>query len=421
MNNYTFFFKYFLDNWTTYLICLIISVLIYTPIIKNTCKSILDPLFLTLVLTLFANSVPIFLLFLGLISIESFLYVVICECLFWISYFVFAKKNIQFSKIKMHDSIAGDYCYLFFLCIMVVSHMITYLKFGIPLFMTSRLETYSGGGGWGILYYIQNFSIFYCAVYSMYLLKRKKLKFYSLLGLFLITIFSFLSGAKSAIMILVYAYFFFSFFYLEKNIHLKRFIYYLIPFVLIFPIFLISKQNDISPLAAFISLLRRFVASGDVYWIALPDNVMDNVDINNKFTYLFSRILAMFRIIDPAQVETPIGVQLNWLVNPNEYGIIKGPNSRLPILCWILFKWNGIILAPIFGFICAFWRTWIPMYLPHGIIPIIFYGFIYVGLCGIFTDPLMGTSNFFSIFLFSTILYAAYILFGGRYIKLSPR
>lgn len=132
----------------------------------------------------------------GLISIESFLYVVICECLFWISYFVFAKKNIQFSKIKMHDSIAGDYCYLFFLCIMVVSHMITYLKFGIPLFMTSRLETYSGGGGWGILYYIQNFSIFYCAVYSMYLLKRKKLKFYSLLGLFLITIFSFLSGGK---------------------------------------------------------------------------------------------------------------------------------------------------------------------------------------------------------------------------------
>ena len=62
----------------------------------------------------------------------------------------------------MHDSIAGDYCYLFFLCIMVVSHMITYLKFGIPLFMTSRLETYSGGGGWGM-----------CGVFNVFAKKKE--------------------------------------------------------------------------------------------------------------------------------------------------------------------------------------------------------------------------------------------------------
>lgn len=80
---------------------------------------------------------------------------------------------------------------------MVVSHMITYLKFGIPLFMTKSDWKHIQEEEVGvILYYIQNFSIFYCAVYSMYLLKRKKLKFYSLLGLFLIHHFFILIRGK---------------------------------------------------------------------------------------------------------------------------------------------------------------------------------------------------------------------------------
>lgn len=417
MSNYDFFINYFFLYGARYFIALTICIFIYVPIIRKTVKSILDPMFYALVMAIFANAIPIFLYMVDLIALEKLIYVILCEGIFWITFFLFAKKEIKFSSYEMKESNIGDYCFFFFYILLLTSSLITYVKFGIPIFNEHRLETYSSGGGWGILLYIINFTTFFCSSYSFFCIYKKKYILLSYIVLGSIAVFSFLSGAKSSILVVVYSFFFFRYFYLRKAISIRKYLPFL--FVLfIFPVVILSIQNESTIELSLVSLLQRFVANGDIYWMAFPNDVVDDVVINNEITYLFSRILTQFHIIDRSTMDLPIGVQIDWIVVPSHEGNILGPNTRLPVLCWILFRWSGLLLAAVFGLICAIWRSWLPKLLPRGILPVIIYGYIYNSLCSMFTDPLFGTSYLFFITVFLVILFFSYLFFGGRYIVL---
>lgn len=416
MNNYEFFINYFIPNGGIYILSLFLSIILYLPIIRYSIKSILDPLFYSIIAAIFANSIPVFLYFLDLISTYKLVYIILCESIFWITYFIFAKK-IRFSRYEMKENNVGDYCYFSFFGLLALSNLITYAKFGIPIFNESRLETFSSGGGWGVLSHINSFSSFYCTIYSFYCISKNKYRLFSYIVFISIIIFSLLSGAKSAILVILFSYYFYKYYYKRQTINIRKHLPWL--FVIgCFPILLLCIQLDTTPDIALLSFLRRFVANGDVYWMAFPDDVIDEININNKTVYLFSRILTPFRLINHNDVELPIGVQIDWIIIPEHAGTITGPNTRLPILCWVLYRWYGLLLAAIFGFICAVWRTWLPRIFPKGIISVIIYGYIYNSLCAIFGDPLYGTGFFFSITFFLGILYVSYIFFGGRYIKL---
>lgn len=417
MNNYEFFINCFIPNGHIFIFSLLISIVLYIPIIRYSIKSILDPLFYAILSAIFANSIPIFLFLIDSISPSKLGYIILCEGIFWITYFGFAKKNIRFSRYEMKENNIGDYCFISFFGFFVLSNLMTYIKFGIPIFNESRLETYASGGGWGILSHINSFSLFYCTVYSFYCISKNKYRLFSYIVFISVIIFSLLSGAKSSILVILFSYYFYKYYYRKQTINIRKHLPWL--FVIgCFPIVLLCVQLNTTPDIALLSFLRRFVANGDIYWMALPNDVVDEIDINNKVTYLFSRILTPFRLMSHNDVELPIGVQIDWIVVPGNTGTITGPNTRLPILCWVLYRWAGLLLASAFGFICSVWRTWLPRIFPRGIIPVIIYGYIYNGLCAMFGDPLYGTSFFFSIIVFLCILYTLYIFYGGRYIKL---
>lgn len=411
MSYVSFFSEYLFPHLGLYFLSLVIVLILYVPIIKNVTNSILDPLFYVLIAAIFANTLPLFLFLLQEISIQKFVYFALSESLFWLSFFFFKRTNVDFSEWHYDNEKGGFFIFLTAAILLCGSQIVTYAVAGIPIFMESRLETYSSGGGIGVFSHIIKFSTIYCVIYSFYLIAKRKRIFLSYSVLFLVCVFLLLSGSKSAILEIFFCYYFYRTYYCCKKINLKKNGKYIF-LILFFPIVVLMITNGGDFISATISLFNRFIAYGDVYWLGYPDDKIDAVEISKPFTYLFSRILAPFRIIDYSNVETTIGLQLMWEVNPSQYGVMKGPNARLPILSWVLFRWEGLFLSIIFGMICAWWKTWLPRIFPKGIISVIIYAFLYINLASMFTDPILGTSCLFTFALFALFLLACIFLFN---------
>ncbi len=409
MTHLIFLTECLIPHWDLYLLSLVIVLLIYIPIFKRFTNSILDPAFYALISTIFANTIPLFLVIINAISTETFIYFIFSESLFWIGYFLVYVKNVKFNNYNYDDSNFSNSLFTLLLIALVICQLITYLKQGIPIFSKDRLSTYSSGGGIGILSYVINIATIYCCIYSFYLIGKQKHKLKGYFTLLIIVFFSLLSGSKSAILILVFCYYFYKYYYIKKNINYGKFKRYIL-LIILFPLcsIIISKNSDF--VTALTSLINRVIANGDGYWQAYPNNTMSEVVINKPWIYLLSRILCPFRIINYDEVETVIGIQLNAIIYPNSEEVIGGSNTRLPVLSWILFGWKGLILSFIMGTITALWKTKLPSILPNGIIPVIFYAFIYISFISVITDPLFSTGRFFDLAIFMTLFVIGILL-----------
>lgn len=416
MNHYEFLINVLYQNWELYIVSLIAVGSIYYPIIKHISLSFIDPIFIALIGDAFASTIPVFLFITGNCSYNTFIYFCVCQIVFFGSYFIFRKPSTSFKKYRIVEENISNVGYVFFLGIYIASNLLTYILLGIPLFKESRLETYSGSGGLGILSYFTGIALFYCCVYLFYLLKKKRWTLLAKLNIVLIAIFSILSGSKGSILIILYGYFFYKYYYLNQKIKFKDIKKYL-PVILLFPIVMIVINSG-NGLMAFLDFGIRLVAYGDIYWEAFPNGTMNSINIDSPAYYIFGPILAPFRLIDGSMVEPPIGAQLNWIVSPAENGIMKGPNTRLSVLCWIIFKNYGIIIASLFGIFFAYWNTRLRSKFPRGILPTILYGYIYLGFSSCITDPIMGLGRVFSVTLLFFLLWGLCFVFGGRYLQI---
>lgn len=410
------FYILLVDNILLYIISLIIVGSLYYALIKNIVKSILDPIFIQLVAAAFANTIPLFLFFCGVISYKYIFYLICIESIFWIGYFTFSKKNISFNEYEICETKASFEIYKIMLALCIPSYLLTYIFLGIPILKDTYTETFSGGGGWGLLEHFQKFSSFFVITYSYYLLGIKKNRLLAKISMSLMIIFCLLSGSKSAILIFAYTYFFYLYYYQHRSFNFKKY-KKLILLVCLFPLIIIMTHSQSGLSNSSLLLIQRVVGYGDMYWMALPNNIMEEVTINNPYTYLFQGILGPLRLIDYSSFDANLGIQLKDIVYP-DLDVQFAPNSRLALLGWISFGWGGLILSFILGSTFAFIRTRLSSLLPNGIIPVIIYGYIYSQFISVLTDPILAIGKFFSIMIFLIILWFTLYLFYGKTIKL---
>lgn len=413
MTHLTFLMECLIPYWHLYLLSFIITLLIYLPIFKRFSNSIIDPACYALFSAVFADSVPLFLFILNRISTENFIYFLFAQGLFWLGFFLNYKKDVKFN----HSLFYNDYyllssLYKLLFIALTICQITTFILRGIPLFNEDRLATYVDGGGLGILAYISNFAMIYCTIYSFFIIGKNKNKKRPYIVLFSIIVFSFFSGSKSAILLIVFCYYFYIYWYKGEKLSIGRFKKY-IPIILFFPLLTLMLHNDSNFVNSIIGLWNRLISYGDGYWQAYPEDTINNVQIRRPFLYLFSRILAPCRIIDYSQVETVIGLQLNEILHPNNIDLIGGANTRIPVLSWVLFGWKGLILPFVLGVFTAFWKTKLPSALPNGILSVICYAYIYISLISIITDPVFASGKIFE-FVVASIIFIVAVLFLSR-------
>lgn len=401
-----------LDNIPTYILALIISLLVLLPVIWKTYKGILDPLFYTLIMAVLANTVPFFLILTGKITISSLIYFLLTEVFFWIGFLCFNRKELRYRNSNILENERNDLVlFIVYFLLLITLKLSAYNLVGIPIFYEEgRLAVFTESGGLGILERLSTFPNFFISFYSFKLIEKGKgYKRLAIIALISVVVFGFLSGSKAAVLIVVGGYFYFNYFYKKNFITTKKILKYL-PFLLVFPLLILNLQKTGTGFDPFVDLIFRFIANGDVYYMALPNEVINTIQINDKFTYFFSGILAPFRLIDINTVDTVIGYQLNWNLHPHIDGSLGGPNSRIPIVAWVFFEWGGIFFAFFLGLILSLIYNKLSLLFSKGIISYILIAYIQYNLLVFITDPVLGIGTLFDILINMLLFVILYFL-----------
>lgn len=404
MNLISFLEEVFLPNIFLYFMVLLAVSFIVGRIMKKFAQSIFDPLFYRLVLMIFAYSIPVFLFCTKNMGLEHFLYFVLSETSFWIGFILLSEKQIYFANSKFrNENDVLKYLFYFSVVIFVVGTIYTYIVLGIPLFLSNRNDVYKGSGGLGFLSYLLGFSSNYILIYSFYKLLIRRYRVY-IFFILLILVTTFLNGSKGGVMNICFCYFYFSFFYLKQKISLKK-KYYL--YIVACPILILIIASSSDFLDAFQDLIVRFIASGDIYWSSYPDNVIDNIKVEQPLKHLFIGLLGPLRLVSyDTFASEPIGLLVNWYVNP-EYeilGMTTAPNSPTAIISWVYYRWSGLLLSFLIGCFASALIYKSSKFFPKSLLGIILYSSVYSAGVSFVTDPGMAISSIFTI-IFNFVLY----------------
>jgi oligosaccharide repeat unit polymerase len=397
------FYNLVFENFGIYILLLVLVSFFFLFIGKKYTSSWLDPLRINLLIIVFTAVVPLFLFATGTIKFELTLYFILAQLAFWVGYIIFAKKQITFSKTTLINEEKTAYIlYIIFLIVYIILISLTYILLGIPLFMASRLEVYSGSG-LGIFARIMPFAQIYCIFYSFY--SWKNLKRFSLKKI--VVIFSFLiflttgilSGSRSSFFIFLFVYWGYCYFFLANASLVNKYYKFLL-LGLVFSIFsFVLKSDGYEILTGLTGFGLRAISSGDNYFMALPNDIWKSVDTGPWFNHLFSGLLGPLRIINTSLVPPPVGYQLSWAVNPSLDGLATGPLSSPALLGFLYFRWGGIVFSFIIGLLISITIYKVPTIMPKGLLSSIFCCYMYMQMLTFIQDSSLGMS-----YLFDTIL-----------------
>lgn len=402
-------------HWELYLLALGLSAAVLFPVFKRHTLGWFDPLRFTVLLAIFANAVPVFLVFTRQMDLPLFTYFVLAETLFWIGIVQMSRKRSPLSRVRIqYAEQVGYYLFLIFFSLYVLFTLASYALLGIPLFSDeSRLSAFANSGGMGILARFNNFFSIYSLLYAFYLIYKKEKQWLAATVILVAAIFLIFTGSKAAFLSELFAYWGFSIFILRKVPRSKYIAFFLIlgsAFAILIIFFQTLKDGG-NWATSSLNFIARFIASGDSYFYAYPDQTYTVVETGEPFTYLFSGLLKTLRIIPNDATGPSIGNQLAWQVNASSIGQDVGPNSRMPLLSYLLWGWSGLFLSYVAGATIGFLLFRLPHYLPQGIISAAFVTYVYIMTCTGISDFILLLNYAFDFALnFSLLILLIFLL-----------
>lgn len=407
-----------IQNIGKYFLFLIPNILILLFIMRNRIHSILDPLFIVVFFSGFANTIPFFLYDNNMISTEKFWMFIVSETMFWIGILIVKPyKVIGFDYNRQYTSpiLEKRIFYIFFTYVIILK-LINISIGGIAILQENRFDVYQIPM-YKYLSKLQDIPTAYCFIYCFYIFSkgkgfnRRKILYCCLF--FILIAFSFLTGSKSFLLSIVGFFFYYYFFYLGRKPPISP--KYLIP-VTLSPILVLMVSNSSDTISAFIDLLFRFVQNGDVYWHALCENTIDHIPHNSEwYQRVFSFILSPLGLNTDA-ARTPIGTLLIDYLYAQD--LVGGANSRVPIFCYYLFQYYGWIFAFILGYISAKIMYTNFISIPYGILGTTILAGIYRISINFITDPTMASGAFVDLVIgIFTINIVGLIIDGKIMIK----
>jgi hypothetical protein len=306
----------------------------------------------------------------------------------------------------------------------VFSTLLGYKFLGVPMFLASRLDaTANAQGGMGVLARFSNLGIvcLYCFFVFYHRKSRDKLvKLCNLVTIISFTLFSILSGGKSAFILIAFVYF--CFVIANKDEvgmlydKLKKKQYYLLffGFMAAFAVVMLSTGNVENTIY---SLLYRIVGSGDVYWLAYPNEMIESVPYRNPFVVLFQSFLGFFRIMPHSDFPEPIGYTLSSFFYDKTS--LTGANARHNIFGYVYFgAYWSVLFSFVLGCLIAFIRQCLISLKRQGNICKLVIILLYVTIPGLESDPTLYFSYLTDIFVVSSfVIVPSILLYYTNYAK----
>ncbi len=425
------FFLLYSEDLLLSVIITIVTIFFGIIVFRKHIKSIFDPLFLHILMSYAGYSVVLVLFWKSEID-NKYLISFFCTQISFVFGFLLLKPmsenggNKKVFFFKENEELVVNYIFYTSLIVLFVSQLAVYSFSGIPLLKESRLETFSGGGGFGVL----NRFIPVCSVIvtticiqgiffneeRVKLIRRVILK----LSLFIVVIFALLSGSKSGFLSIIFTMFFVSSYVGAKNSYLAKYfedkskrIQWLLMILAFFSavcIVLIQTRMQESRVNPLLHLAMRFVSTGDVFMYAYPNNTLEILDDTNGWSALFKDILGFFRFYSWS--ELPVHLGLNIYQTTYESDLVMGPNARHNIFNYHYFGlYYGCLISFVLGVLVSFLRNKLPHLISSSRFGLVVFVLFAIDALAFEVDPPYAISLFFSklIVLFAISIFSYYL------------
>lgn len=424
MNTFNYF-DFVFNNLELYLISVLIVLIVYYFFFRKYFISILDPLTYTFFFSSMAITVPVFLFLTNEINSRIFYSFLFTQLSFFIGFRVFPpiklktllNKNVNKLLITAKEIRLIKWFFIVTGFFTIILQLFSYKFFGIPLFSEYRLAIYGESGGISnLLKRVIEVSlqcyIFLTIYFINYKHKRLFFKYFTRLSVILLVIFSVLSGSKGAFISFGLAFFIYALYSMKwgDTAIFKKINFFTLKFgvvaLFIAIIVVLLSENGSNPLNF---LLMRIAQSGDVYYMAYPNEILDKIPSANWFLSLFASPLSLLGLISRSDVPYPMGFFLMEYHNP---GIeFKGPNARMNVFSYVYF---GILYSPVYcfviGVILSFVRNKLFYLLPSSILGCILYFLLLSAALKIETDFHSFLADFINIIvILPFFLFISYI------------
>ena len=239
----------------------------------------------------------------------------------------------------------------------VSAQVFVYSVSGLPILLTSRLEAFSTGGGYGFfsrLIFVTSTISLCTAAYRLLLLNRRlgsRLLDYGVVAF--CTIVAILSGSKGALLALVFtvslAVYFARRFHdvraVERRIRGVFFFVVALSFPVAFAaIYIQAGIEDFTELLS--ALAMRFFQTGEIFFMVYPDDVLSRLQDGNGLLALFYSPLGSLRLFSREELPVNLGLQAFWY--HYDLDLISGPNARHNVFGLHYF---GAVFSVFFSFL----------------------------------------------------------------------
>lgn len=426
MNNYEFYDLLF-ENLNLYLIMMGLVFFAYYLLFKKTITSIIDPLFLPVVYSAIGTVTVLLLFFTKTINGTALSGYCFTQAAYYAGFFLLNrrfKNQVDSIVPEISSSFIRQIklAFIYFSIILISIQLLVYAQRGIPLFQFSRLDTYTGGTGFGVysrFIDVSNIAVIYLYFVLFFYKKSVCFKWIYHFMLFITLIFLFLSGSKTALLIIPYVLF--TFLRLHKNnsvvmnhpftLNLNRRILYVSVVALVLVLIVIQIQSTITEaeLNPFLGLVLRLVHSGDTFWYAYPWNMYAKIDGSSPFLALFNDTLGFFRIYDWTELPESLGFTLIKLQHTLEGNY--GPNARQNIFGIVYFGYYGsIVFAFILGLILYFIRNILQRFCTSNIFSGIFFTILFLNAASLEIDPVLTLAYFNNALIIYPLLIGFFLI-----------
>ncbi len=335
----------FYENVALYLTLLAVIIVLYRLLFWRTVKSIFDPIYFWVI---FTNSIctadVIFLSLLGEIrDYYTFTYL-LSECALLSGILLMSRAQPILGPTLVRPLLVERLRVgMVFTIVLVIGATITvYAERGIPLLLESRADASVGGSGFGLVTRLSQvanvlFVLFYYAKSKVTGLPNSNFERLMLLTSILVGV---LSGLKSFFLLYFFGYFI-THGRSEVRSLKKDFYGILIGIILIIVLFAVvldTREIDL----IFLALISRLLASGDVYYMAFANDMIEQLPPQGFLFQLFGSLLASFRLISWDQAPLNYGYAINELVNHND--LMFGPTFRYNVLWLLLTRSMGLTI-----------------------------------------------------------------------------
>lgn len=407
-----------------YVLALLLSAVGLAILVRPSIATLYDPWAVQQIQTIFASAAVIFMWIENIIAPSLMIYHVAALSSFLVCAGLFFRQTIRSCLVnRTVQPRALNSLRNVLLALFVVSQLGAWAIAGLPLFLESRLNAFSSGGGIGILSRIISFTSFATVFLTVLRVGISNLKRLNLTDGFVLTFTVAASVANASktnivltlLIILMSSWIFQHVIrdYAAPRVSRKK----LISLALVLGMLVLvpvavemtrdSGVNAAGPLeAAFI----RLIFSGDGYMWMYGDDYLSKVTVDSPTTLLFADFLGVTRLVSWDQLPIHPGLQIFQDLFPDSDSI-RGPNLRVDTFGLLYDNMVfGVFFAALLGGVFGLLRGW--LFKARSAVFFLPAAYLFFQAPTFLVDPLLGVTALVNTAFAIAIVAVAVVLVG---------